>query len=297
MNVNNFPPAGRGIRCRRIEGCDVETVVTLLTAGFGRSQGRSFWQRVFERLNYRTPPADHLPKYGYLLETDNRIVGTILLIFSKSETGNSCAVRCNVSSWYVEPAFRAFAPLLASQALKHKNVTYINTSAAPHTRPIAEVQGYIRYADGIFISVPLLSFASTGEYARVLRGDIASEANVQLQERDILLEHAEYGCISLWCVASGTAYPFVFRSRRIKGPISILQLIYCPNIECFIRFARPLGIFLALRGQPLVIIDSNGPIRGLAGKYFAGSMPKYYKGPDRPRLGDLAYTETAMFGL
>jgi hypothetical protein len=26
-------------------------------------------------------------------------------------------------------------------------------------------------------------------------------------------------------------------------------------------------------------------------------MPKYFKGPDRPRLGDLAYTEIAMFGM
>jgi hypothetical protein len=44
------------------------------------------------------------------------------------------------------------------------------------------------------------------------------------------------------------------------------------------------------------IIDSNGPIPGLIGKYFGNQAPKYFKGPDRPSCGDLAYTEAAMFG-
>jgi len=26
-------------------------------------------------------------------------------------------------------------------------------------------------------------------------------------------------------------------------------------------------------------------------------MPRFFRGPNRPRLGDLAYTEVAMFGV
>jgi hypothetical protein len=54
---------------------------------------------------------------------------------------------------------------------------------------------------------------------------------------------------------------------------------------------------LAWRGRPFVVIDANGPIAGLTGRYFADTMPKFYRGPVRPRLGDLAYTETALFGM
>jgi len=64
-----------------------------------------------------------------------------------------------------------------------------------------------------------------------------------------------------------------------------------------IRFSRPIGSFLALRGRPPALIDSNGPIPGLTGRYFEGVAPKYFKGPEKPRLGDLAYTEAAMFGM
>jgi hypothetical protein len=35
----------------------------------------------------------------------------------------------------------------------------------------------------------------------------------------------------------------------------------------------------------------------MVGKYLAGKMPKYFRGPDRPRLGDLSYTEAALFGI
>ena len=73
-------------------------------------------------------------------------------------------------------------------------------------------------------------------------------------------------------------------------------LAYCRQVDDFVRFAGPLERFLAWRGFPLVVLDSNGPVKGLVGRYFDGA-PKYFKGPDRPRLGDIAYSERVMFGF
>jgi hypothetical protein len=52
-----------------------------------------------------------------------------------------------------------------------------------------------------------------------------------------------------------------------------------------------------MRGRPVIILDADGPIAGLAGRYFADTTPKYFRGPAAPRLGDLAYTEAALFGI
>ena len=139
------------IRCRQIEEGDIPAVAELLTRGFP-NRNREFWLHALDQLTRREPPRD-LPKYGYLLETDGELVGAILLICSAMRAGETLAPRCNLSSWYVEPAFRAYAPLLVSQALRHKEVTYLNVSAAPHTWPIIEAQGFSRYSDGIFISL------------------------------------------------------------------------------------------------------------------------------------------------
>jgi hypothetical protein len=46
-----------------------------------------------------------------------------------------------------------------------------------------------------------------------------------------------------------------------------------------------------------VIADANGPIAGLAGIYSEARGRKYFRGLRQPRLGDLADTELAIFGM
>jgi hypothetical protein len=284
------------VRCRQIEERDIAAVVALLTRGFP-NRTRQFWQHALAQLERRNPPAG-LPKYGYLLESDGVAVGAILLICSAMRNcSGEMATRCNLSSWYVEPAFRAYATLLVSQALRHKNVTYLNVSAAPHTWPIIEAQGFSRYCDGIFIAMPMLSGLFGGAEAKVLDAKQTPTVPFDPSEQEVLTQHAAHGCISLWCETADGAYPFVFRPRVVKHLMPCAQLIWCRDVADFVRFAGPIGRHLALRGRPFVIVDSNAPIPGLVGTFRFGSMPKYFKGPQRPRLGDLAYTEYAVLGV
>lgn len=289
------PPSLPKVRARQIGESDINPLAALLSRGF-RGRGRRFWLRVFARLSDHPSPAG-LPQYGYLLESGGAPVGVILLIFATMRTAVGCTTRCNVSSWYVKPAFRSYAALLVSHALKHKDVTYLNVTAAPSTRAIAEAQGYSRYSRGVFIAIPALNLRSGDIQVRVIEPQAPLNRHFESWEWDLLLEHAAYGCISLWCETPEGAYPFVFRPRLIKGIIPHTHLVYCRDIEDFAKFAGPIGRFLSVRGRPLVSIDSNGPIAGLVGKYLDGRMPKYFKGRDQPRLGDLAYTEIAMFGV
>jgi hypothetical protein len=284
-----------GIRCRQIGEADIAAVAALLTRGFA-NRNRQFWLHALEQLKRRTPPQG-LPKYGYLLESDGAVVGAILLICSSMQAGDTATSRCNLSSWYVEPAFRTYATLLVSHALRHKDVTYLNVSPAPHTRPIIEAQGFSRYCDGVFVAVPMLSGPFSGTGVKVLDARIAPAVGFDPFEQEVLLQHAAVGCISVWCMTAEHAYPFVFRPRRIRGVIPYAQMIYCHDLADFVRLAGPLGRYLALRGRPLVVVDANAPIPGLVGVFRRGSMPKYFRGPQRPRLGDLAYTEYALLGV
>jgi len=284
-----------GIRCRQIGEADVAAVVRLLTRGFP-NRTPQFWLSALAQLARREPPPG-LPKYGYLLESDGVPVGAILLICSAMRADGAVANRCNLSSWYVEPAFRAYAPLLVSHALRHKDVTYLNVSAAPHTWPIIEAQGFSRYCDGIFIALPLVNGLAGGDGAKVFGAERQPSVAFDPSDQDVLLQHAAHGCISLWCATAERAYPFVFRPRLARDVLPCAQMIYCREVADFVRFAGPIGRYLSRRGKLLVIIDSNGPIPGLLGIFRRGSMPKYFKGPQRPRLGDLAYTEYAVLGV
>jgi hypothetical protein len=285
------------VRARQIKPSDRDAVAALLRNGFGLRRTRAFWQQVLNRLERHRVP-DGMPQFGYLLESDGRAVGAILAIFSVPRTGaDPDAVRCSISSWYVEPAFRSYASLLASQALKHRNATYLNISPAANTVPTLEAQGYARYSDGLLVACPALGRASDDARAVLLPAAQVPAAPFEPFEPGLLRDHADFGCMSFWCVTRERAYPFVFRRRLAKAVVPCAQLIYCRDTADVARFAGLIGRHLAGHLCPLVVIDAVGPLPGLPGIYLAGWRPKFFKGPERPRLGDLAYTEAAMFGM
>lgn len=289
-----MPAALPRIHCRQIRITDIDAVVNLLTRGM-RIRTREFWVHAFGQLmEHSTPPG--FPKFGYLLEARGTPVGVILQIYSTIIVKGKRRARCNMSSWYVEPPFRSYASMLNAQAGRLKDITYFNITPLPHTLPILEAQGYLRYCSGRFMAVPALSASSKRARVQMVTGDLSADDDLQSFEVELLLSHANYGCISLTCNSENRRHPFVFLPLRRAGVVSFAYLAYCRDLEEFIRFAGPLGRFLAFRGFPLVVLDANGPIEGLIGKYSKGT-PKYFKGSDQPRLGDWAYSERVMFGF
>ncbi len=285
------------IRCRQIAISDIGAVIDLLARGFPE-RGQPYWQRGLARQEARICPPNY-PRFGYLLENDGAPIGVVLLLFAAFESGGRMVTRCNLSSWYVEPEFRIHASLLISFALRHKEVTYLNISPAEHTWSTVEAQGFRRYSEGQFLALAALARSVPGAELTEIRGGQPAQALVGLPEAELLAVHAGYGCVSLVCTTPEGKFPFVFlpfRPKRGRARVPCAQLVYCRDIKDFVRFAGPLGRFLLRRGLLLVTLDANGPIDGLIGTFRKSWGPKYHKGPDLPRLGDLAYTELVVFG-
>src|ERR1700712_2593824 len=129
-------PSARKVRCREIGAQDVDAIAALLARAFpGRP--KNFWLRGLQRQASRAVPEGY-PRYGYMLESDGRAVGVILLLFSAKTSRRETCIACNVSSWYVDPEFRSQGALLTAMALKRKDVTYVNVTPARPTWPIIE---------------------------------------------------------------------------------------------------------------------------------------------------------------
>ena len=295
MRLVLHSPFPARLRTREIVNTDVTAVASLLAQGFRRSTIKD-WLEIFDRLTRHRAP-EGFPKFGYLMEREGTPVGAILTVSSTVQTGNANTIRCNLSSWYVSPPYQSYAHLFISRILKNKDVTFVNISAAPHTLPIIQAQGFSRYSNGQFFALAVPFTFWDDESVTVVAAEKSHKSQFDAFEQDLLRDHAEYGCTSLWCATTEGDYPFVFRSRLVRGFAPCAQLIYCRSIEEFVRFSKPIGRFLARRGTPFVMIDSNGRIPGLFGVYVNGVLPRYYKGPAPPRLGDLAYTEAALFGI
>src|SRR5271155_5317444 len=192
------PSSPPQVRCRQIRQSDLDAVADVLARGFP-AKPRKYWTSALDRLAERGAP-EGCPTFGYLLEADGAVVGVLLLIFAETDG----ALRCNVSSWYVEPAHRGHAALLAGMASKLKHVTYINTSPETHTWPILDALGYRRYSQGQFAAVPALTLGGEG------RVRLLAETDRGLPDYDLLAAHAQAGCLALICETADGPEPFVF---------------------------------------------------------------------------------------
>ncbi len=285
-------------RVREIQESDLDAVGDLLTRGFVHRK-REYWMRGLHRQRTRPIPSQ-VPRYGYLLESEGVGVGCLLLIYASRIVDRKPALFCNVSSWYVDPAFRNYAALFASMTQKRKDVTYFNVTPATPTWPILEAQGYVAYCRGLHFSVPALSASGRGMTIEAVAPDTPAVVGLTGDELALLRRHAEYGCLSLVCRGAESALPFIFfplRKRRGVIPLPAMQLGFCRSIDDYVRCAGAIGRYLLRHGKPVIIADANGPMAALPGIYTEARGRKYFRGPHRPWLGDLADTELAIFGM
>ncbi|MET0259275.1 MAG: hypothetical protein ABW179_11925 [Methylobacterium sp.] len=296
------PPAkAGGLRCRTIEETDLDAVVATLCRGFaGRSD--AYWRRGLARHVARGVP-DGVPRYGYLLERDGAVVGVLLTLYTRIADGTGTHLRCNLSSWYVEPAFRTAATLLDGRAMRDKSVTYLNISPTVHTRAMHLARGFRAYAQGQLLAVPVLSRFRRGQRVEAL-GD-ENLALLSPREQSIARDHAGYGCLVLVCRDGGAARAVVLQPHRIKvlprwaasPTLPCYQLVYGPVGDALARWLGTLGRHLLVRhGIPLLFLDAEGPMPGVVGRYMHDRAPRYAKGPHAVPVGDLSYTELVLFG-
>jgi hypothetical protein len=208
--------------------------------------------------------------------------------------GGTPRTRCYLSSWYVEPAFRGWATILAKRALSFKGVTYLNVTPTEDVREILRAQGYALFCEGRQAFAPALAWTSETAKVALFSPGPPREDGLEAFEIELLSRHADYGCISLTCATANASYPFVFQKGYRARIIPVARLVYCRDLNDLRRFAGPLGRFLLARGYPIVLLDTDQPIRGLMGIH-SKKYPMFFKGPDRPRLGDLAYSPRVIF--
>ena len=282
------------VRIREIVPADIEPTIQLLTRGYPNP--RWHWEVRFRRLQTRCiPPC--CPRYGYLLEADDRPVGAILLLYSIRYHGQRQYMSANLSSWYVEPKFRSYAALLTKRAVAQPQVTYLVLSPAPHTYATLEALGFQRYSQGQVAAFLALARNRQAKRVRIIRANRLVDCGLEEKERQLLETQAGHGCIVFCCEMGDRIWPFVFVPRLVRGAIPCAQLAYCREISDLVDVAGSVGRYLFSLGRPVVLIDANGPMPGIPGKYFAGALPKYYKGVEQPVLGDVAETEITVFGF
>jgi len=282
-------------RCRPIEDADLDAVVDCLARNFPE-RSRRYWRNGLAAIASR-PSLAELPRWGYLLESEGTVVGVLLQIGSTREDADGRSLRSNLSSWCVDEAWRSFAYVLHRRSVTRTDATYVNISAAPHTRKMIEALGFRRYAAGQMLFAPLLSRGAPGARVVEYAAERPEATMLSPQDRRLLADHAAFGCRALIGVRGGVATPIVLQWRSVwRRLVPSAHVIYCPSEAELVAFARALGRYCARHRRYVVIVDAAGPLDGLVGGFFPGREPRYFKGPRQPAPCDLAYTELAILG-
>ena len=160
---------------------------------------------------------------------------------------------------------------------------------------VLEAQGYQRYCAGQVLVAPALTSLSGGARATMVTTANLSAQQFSAAEMQLLADHAAFGCLVLLATRGARQDPFVFQARRGRFGLPHARLVWCRQIIDFHACAGAIGRMLLRRGLPLILLDADGPLPGLPGLFTAA--PKYFKGPLRPRLGDLAYSEYPVLNM
>ncbi|MBV9076760.1 MAG: hypothetical protein JO048_04670 [Methylobacteriaceae bacterium] len=284
-----------GLRRRQIGPDDLEAVASFLAGGF-RLRPPAYWRRGLERQAARAVRPGR-PRFGYMLEKDGQVVGTILVIAAELEHEGREFERCALSSWYVAPEVRAQAPLLVSPLLGDPALSLLNISAAPNTWPTVGAQGFAGRRAPKRLTVPALAPRVPGAAVRLFRGP-DDPAALGEGERRLLADHAGFGCLCLVVETHDGPQPFAFAQGRVlRRLVPTLRLVWCRDIAAYARLAGTIGRFLLGRGALTVTADEDPSVAQLPGWRIAPESRSYARGPLPFRPGDLAYTEVVLYGL
>jgi hypothetical protein len=280
----------KNISVREIATSDLQVLSRFLGDGLGYRPER--FLRIFSAIE-QIPSVPGFSQYGFVLEVQGRIVGSLLTIHSKVIHSAPEHVRCHLTGWYVEPEYAFYGTLLERRATRGSNVSYINTSARPSTYKIIQAQGFKKYSRGQFILPTLLHVFNARRNINILVNQESSLNKDDISELKLMNLHTQLGSICLWGLRNGRFHPFIFQKKKLKGFLPCAQLIFCRDVGDVSAFIGPLSRHMISRGIFAISIDANGSIPDLRGVYFEGLEPRFYKGVT-PSLGDLAFTLNAI---
>lgn len=294
--VNAEPTARPTVTCREIRETDLDAVAACLQRHFPE-RTFAYWRNGLERLARRSP-VPGWPRFGHLVAVGDDVVGALVQICAPRGDDEQSWVRCNLSSWCLDEAYRAYAILLHRRAVAFGGGVYVNISASPHTHKSIEAVGFRRYSGGQTFFSPLLSRGTRGAMVLRYRPESPLAADLPAFERRLLADNAgANGCQALIGILDGEATPFVLQWRTVfRNVVPGGHVVYARSEADLLAFSRALGAWCALRGRFFLVADGEGPIAGLRGKYFAEREPRYYSGPRKPSPLDLIDTELQIFG-
>lgn len=230
------------------------------------------------------------PNLGVVVDDDGRLGGFLGALYSKQIFEGRERDVVNLSSWFVDPAYRKRSLRMLGLLTADKQRIVTNFSPNVSVVPIMEASGFRRIDDGLYLLPPVSGWTrgAFGAHARAITPDDA--ALTPYQQR-IAADHARYDC-GLFLLELGSRASLVITIRRGRTPVYFADVIYAsdPSVLALGYAALHRPTFLRHRTLLLGIAQRHFQrARRPAGHAFP--RPTYVRGDIEPTTMQRLYSE------
>ena len=268
---------------------NIDQAVTLLDKGFP-AHGIAFWRSMLTRIK-QMHKRQSVSSHGELLLNDEEPVGVLLKIQHRAPNISKPIV--NLSSWYVEPDFRWYAPRMLLKATADKEAIYTDLSPSPEVFNLNEKLGFKTVSSGqLLFPLPLTSLIPSGNCKVVSATKIdASELHSELHH--FIMSHHADRSESLIFNEGGELHPAIFQLRKRRGLLTA-NLIYSDNLIALQRNSAAIARHLLGKGIMFMTMPAIETTRPKGSFRLKSFKPQQVKGDWQANIVDQTYSEAIL---
>jgi hypothetical protein len=255
----------------------------------------NFSDRVPWALSCSAPWKGEAPNHGFMIRDGQRVVGTLLALYSERLVAGQLERFCNMGSWCVLPEYRSRSISLLTAILKQEGYHFTVLSPDPGTQEI--LPGFrFRFVDTAAALVPNLPWPTLPGRTRVSADPAVIEETLAGAELELYHDHAQALAAHHLVLIRGPESCYVmYREFRYKGWPVFAIILHVSNADLFHRALNPLSRHLLVRHglvatlADLHIIESKPRLA-----YKLNNWPKMYRSTSlEPEQIDYLYSELA----
>ncbi|CAD0211469.1 hypothetical protein AGRHK599_LOCUS1398 [Rhizobium rhizogenes] len=252
-------------------------------------KSEAFWSRGLALINEHHQRRE-LGAIGQLLLKGEDAAGVLLTI--RNRLPDSGRIVVNLSSWYVEPSCRWFAPRMLQMASSAEEELFTDLTPSPEACRLNERLGFHTVTDcTLFYPLPLTALRPAGARLSPLAAMPADTLPDAM--RDMLEDHARLGCIVAVMQADGRQHPLVFLKTTTRK-LPSARLIYCEDREIAQRHISAIARHLLGQGRLALTMAALEGERNAGGFAAHKSAPIQVKGVWNPRFINETYSELVL---
>jgi hypothetical protein len=268
---------------------NIDQAVLLLDKGFP-SHGAAFWRSMLARVK-QMHKRQSIQSLGDLLLHGEKPVGVLLKIQHRSPILPKPIV--NLSSWYVEPDYRWYAPHMLLKATADKNAIYTDLSPSPEVYNINERIGFRTISSGqLLFPLVITSLLPSSKATVFSASDLKQESVQEELHRFILTHHAE-NCLSVVIDDGSSLHPAIFQLRKRRG-LTCANLIYAEDLKELQRHSVRIARHLLKKGIMIMTMPSLGNQRSAGSLLLKSFKPHQVKGDWKENMVDQTYSEAIL---